>query len=99
MPMGHNLNRRRFLQASVGSGAAALALGRYGYRGFAAETAGAGLTVERFHELHKELAPDESEPMQTIPWKVYMNEARKLAAERKQPVFMLSRSGHPLGCT
>jgi hypothetical protein len=41
--------------------------------------------------------PDE--PWQTIPWKVSIVEARREALEDKRPLLMLSRSGHPLGCT
>ncbi|MEX0703490.1 MAG: hypothetical protein WD069_15450 [Planctomycetales bacterium] len=101
MPDGRNFNRRCFLHASLGSAAAAWALGSRGPWGgplLAAESS-SGLTDARFRELHGQLAPEQGEPLQSIPWKVATNEARKLAADRKQPLFMLSRSGHPLGCT
>lgn len=103
MLTGRDLDRRVFLRASIGSAAAAWLVGSRGFREYGAigaeSRAVSGLTFERFRELHEELAPEDGEPMQTIPWKVATNEARKLAAERKKPVFMLSRSGHPLGCT
>ncbi|MEX0717692.1 MAG: hypothetical protein WD066_13950 [Planctomycetaceae bacterium] len=103
MSIGRNFDRRGFLRTSVGSGAAAWMLGSRGIWGGGAiaadSSAASGLTFERFRDLHKELAPEEGEPMQTIPWKVATNEARKLAADEKKPLFMLSRSGHPLGCT
>ncbi|MEX0715052.1 MAG: hypothetical protein WD066_00620 [Planctomycetaceae bacterium] len=95
--------RRTFLQSSALAGAGALLLGktsRFAWGQAAGGSPGkvAGLTAERFRELHAELAPEEGEPLQAIPWKIATQDARKLAVEQKRPILMLSRSGHPLGC-
>jgi hypothetical protein len=56
-----------------------------------------GLTPAEFEKLHKELrAP--REPWQSIPWKLSLLEAREQAVKEKKPVYLLCRSGHPLGC-
>src|SRR5262245_57821857 len=55
------------------------------------------LTFADFTKLHKELS-SAKEPWQTIPWQLSLLEARALAAKENKPVYMLSRSGHPLGC-
>jgi hypothetical protein len=56
-----------------------------------------GLSPAEFAKLHKELqAPREA--WQSIPWKLSILDARDQAAKEKKPVYMLVRSGHPLGC-
>jgi hypothetical protein len=55
------------------------------------------LSPAEFDRLHKLLQPRE-ELWQTIPWKLSILEARDEAARTRKPVFMLVRSGHPLGC-
>jgi hypothetical protein len=39
------------------------------------------------------------EPWRTIPWKISLLEAQKLAAEEKKPIYIWAMDGHPLGCT
>jgi hypothetical protein len=49
-----------------------------------------------YRKLHAELTA--REPWQTIPWRLSLLEARADAAREKKPVYLLVRSGHPLGC-
>jgi hypothetical protein len=55
------------------------------------------LTADTFEQLHKELT-SVKEPWQTLPWQLSLAEACKQAAKENKPVYMLCRSGHPLGC-
>ena len=65
--------------------------------GRAALAGDAGLPAAEFEKLHKELrAPREA--WQTVPWKLSLLEARAQAVQEKKPIYMLCRSGHPLGC-
>jgi hypothetical protein len=59
--------------------------------------AGPGLTPEEFSRLHRELTAVE-EPWQSIPWRLSLLEAQTEAARQRKPIYMLCRSGHPLGC-
>jgi hypothetical protein len=56
-----------------------------------------GLSPAEFERLHRELQSPR-EPWQSIPWKLSLLDARALAAREKKPIYMLCRSGHPLGC-
>jgi hypothetical protein len=55
------------------------------------------LSVAEFKKLHKQLSTAK-EPWQEIPWRLTLLEARADAVREKKPVYMLVRSGHPLGC-
>jgi hypothetical protein len=57
----------------------------------------AELTVKEFEKLHRELT-SVKEPWQELPWKLSLVQACAQAAKEKKPVYMLCRSGHPLGC-
>jgi hypothetical protein len=57
-----------------------------------------GLTAAEFERLHQQLRPPADEGWREVPWKLSVLEARDQAAREKKPVFMLVRSGHPLGC-
>lgn len=35
----------------------------------------------------------------SIPWQTNLMEARRLAAQRHQPLFLWIMNGHPMGCT
>ena len=61
--------------------------------------AGDQLTEAEFRTLHQELQPSLSEPWRTIPWRISVLEAQKVAAESKKPLFIWAMDGHPLGCT
>jgi hypothetical protein len=87
-------NRRAFLKQSVRFGAGAWLAAGFSSPGQAAE----GLSVAEFEKLHKQLQPPRDEPWRTIPWKMSLLEASRLAAKEKKPVVMRVRSGHPLGC-
>src|SRR5688500_16467499 len=56
------------------------------------------LTDGEFEKLHRQLQPPRDEAWRTVPWKLSVLEAQQQAAREKKPVFMLVRSGHPLGC-
>lgn len=56
------------------------------------------VSVAEFEKLHKQLAPPRDEAWQNIPWKLSILDAQAVAAKEKKPIFMLVRSGHPLGC-
>jgi hypothetical protein len=56
-----------------------------------------GLSAAEFEKLHQELRTCR-EPWQSIPWRLSVLEARAQAAQERKPVYMLVRSGHPLGC-
>jgi hypothetical protein len=71
-------------------------LGALGW-GSPAQTGAGGLTVAEFDRLHKELTSIK-EPWQTLPWQLSLLEARTEAARENKPIYMLCRSGHPLGC-
>lgn len=57
-----------------------------------------GFSQREFDELHGLLHPAKREPWQAVPWKLSILEAQAQAAKEKKPIFMLVRSGHPLGC-
>ncbi|MSQ96863.1 MAG: hypothetical protein EXR98_20235 [Gemmataceae bacterium] len=56
-----------------------------------------GITNKGFDELHKELS-SAREPWQNLPWQLSLVQACSEAAKENKPVYMLCRSGHPLGC-
>jgi len=56
------------------------------------------ITQAEFDKLLQLLHPTKQEPWQAVPWKLSILEAQAQAAKEKKPVFMLVRSGHPLGC-
>ena len=65
-------------------------------------TAGAArgeLTQSEFERLHREVRPGAKEPWRTIPWKISLLDAQRLAAKEKKPIFIWAMDGHPLGCT
>jgi hypothetical protein len=64
----------------------------------AADDKPASLSETEFEKLHRELQPPAGELWRTIPWKTEILDARAEAAKEKKPIFMLVRSGHPLGC-
>ena len=61
--------------------------------------ASAQLTEKEFRTLHKQLTPAADEPWRTIPWKISLLDAQRIAAEQKKPIFIWAMDGHPLGCT
>ncbi len=56
------------------------------------------LSVAEFERLHEELQLPEDEAWRLLPWQTSILEARVLAAKHRKPLYMLVRSGHPLGC-
>jgi hypothetical protein len=56
-----------------------------------------GLSQVEFEKLHADLSPERA-AWEAVPWKLSITEASALAAKERKPVYMLVRSGHPLGC-
>ena len=59
----------------------------------------AQLTEQEFRTLHQQLKPAADEPWRTIPWKISLLDAQRIAAREKKPIFIWAMDGHPLGCT
>ena len=64
----------------------------------AKEPAGGSLTLEEFNKLHKEVRPPKDEVWRTIPWKLSLLEAQRLAATEQKPIFLWAMAGNPLAC-
>ena len=62
-----------------------------------ARTGAGGINDAEFDKLHKELS-SAKEPWQALPCQLSLVEACTLAAKENKPIYMLCRSGHPLGC-
>ena len=58
----------------------------------------AELDEAEFARLHRQLRPPAEEGWSSIPWKTSLISACVKAARDKKPLFMVVRSGHPLGC-
>jgi len=65
----------------------------------AAGAARGEITEQQFQSLHKQLRPGDDEPWRTIPWRISLLDAQRIAAEEKKPIFIWAMDGHPLGCT
>ena len=52
-----------------------------------------------FDRLHKKLQASSKDPWRTIPWKISLLDAQRLAVAQKKPIFIWAMDGHPLGCT
>ena len=61
--------------------------------------AGDGISEADFRRLHKELQVSGKDPWRTIPWKISLLDAQRLAVAQKKPIFIWAMDGHPLGCT
>ena len=59
----------------------------------------APITEKEFRTLHEQLKPAADEPWRTIPWKISLLDAQRIAAQQKKPIFIWAMDGHPLGCT
>ena len=59
----------------------------------------AEVTEDEFVRLHKLLTPAAEAAWRTVPWKIELLEAQKIAARDKLPIFIWAMDGHPLGCT
>ena len=64
----------------------------------AKEPAGGSLTLEEFNKLHKEVRPPKDEVWRSIPWKLSLLEAQRLAATEQKPIFLWAMAGNPLAC-
>lgn len=54
------------------------------------------LTDDEFVHLHESLAPAR-EAWRELPWESSLLEARERAVREGKPIYLLVRSGHPLG--
>ncbi len=57
-----------------------------------------GLEAREFERLHARLQPPAEDGWSSIEWKTSLAQACVQAARKKKPLFMVVRSGHPLGC-
>lgn len=57
------------------------------------------LDKAEFERLQRELTPDATAPWRTIPWRVSLLDAQRVAAAEQKPIFIWAMDGHPLGCT
>ena len=60
---------------------------------------GEELSETDFRRLHKELQASAKDPWRTIPWKISLLDAQRIAVAQKKPIFIWAMDGHPLGCT
>jgi hypothetical protein len=65
-------------------------------RSAAADTA--GLNDAEFQKLYEQLAPQNGDEWRLLPWHNSILDAVREAVKDKRPVYMLVRSGNPLGC-
>jgi hypothetical protein len=93
--MHRSPTRREFVQQSALLGASLWTTGRCR----SADTRDTEeLSLAEVARLHRDLQPPSDEPWRTIPWKMSIADACRLASQEKKPVVMRVRSGHPLGC-
>ncbi|MGI9473710.1 MAG: hypothetical protein ACR2NZ_19365 [Rubripirellula sp.] len=59
----------------------------------------AELTDAKCSQLLTELEPGREEVWRTIPWKLAVLDAQRIASEEDKPIFIWAMDGHPLGCT
>ena len=57
-----------------------------------------GLPVAEFQKLHQALQPSRGEAWRDLPWHTSILAAVGVALREEKPLYMLVRSGHPLGC-
>lgn len=69
-----------------------------GTSGRAGDAPAAGLAGEEFARLREQLHL-KNQPWATIPWKVSLTEARRLAAAGRKPIFLVVNTGNSLGWT
>lgn len=72
--------------------------GAEGFSAFAQPQPDGGLSMADFEDLYRRLQPPAGEAWRSLPWHTSLLEARAVAAREKKPLYMLVRSGHPLGC-
>lgn len=56
------------------------------------------LTQARYEALLETLTPSADEPWRTVPWRLSVLEAQRVAVESGKPIFIWAMDGHPLGC-
>jgi hypothetical protein len=64
----------------------------------AKEPTGGSLTLEEFNKLHKEVRPPKEEVWRSIPSRLSLVEAQRLAATEQKPIFLWAMAGNPLAC-
>jgi hypothetical protein len=67
-------------------------------RGAPPEPGSPPISVAEFNKILKELHV-KNQPWATIPWKVSLTEARRLAAAERKPIFLVVNTGNCLGWT
>ncbi len=98
--MRNEVRSRRAVVAGLGSAAMSVWGGALQGSGGATgrgEPAG-GISVAEFERLYRALRPPRGEAWRALPWETSLLAARDRATREKKPIYMLVRSGHPLGC-
>jgi hypothetical protein len=67
-------------------------------RAGAGDAPAASISEAEFARLSKQLRL-KSQPWATIPWKVSLTAARRLAAAERKPIFLVVNTGNSLGWT
>ena len=57
------------------------------------------ITPEEFEKIHGALLGERVEKWQTVPWKVDLAAARRLAGKTGRPIFLWGMNGNPVGST
>jgi hypothetical protein len=90
------IRRTAILLGAIGVGL--LATGLPAFCAEPPEPGGTSLSDAEFNKVFKELHV-KNQPWATIPWKVSLTEARRLAAAERKPIFLVVNSGNCLGWT
>jgi hypothetical protein len=90
------IRRTTTLLGAIGVGLLATGLPAFGAG--PPEPGGGSLSDAEFTKVFKELQV-KTQPWATIPWKVSLTEARRLAAAERKPIFLVVNSGNCLGWT
>ena len=59
----------------------------------------AELSEAEFSKLHDSIVDSKTAAWRSLPWRLSLLEAQKVAAEEKKGIFIWAMDGHPLGCT
>jgi hypothetical protein len=90
------IHRNAALLGAIGVGLLATGLPAFGAGPPA--PGGPSLPDAEFGKVFKELQV-KNQPWATVPWKVSLTEARRLAAAERKPIFLVVNTGNCLGWT
>ena len=90
------IRRTAVLLGAIGVGL--LATGLPAFCAGPPEPGGPSLSDAEFKKVFKELHV-KNQPWASIPWKVSLTEARRVAAAERKPIFLVVNTGNCLGWT